>query len=68
MDTLLSRFLVDIGSSLNVMPKNTLSKLLVEGSEMSVNDLVVRAFDGRQVIGEVDLPIRIGPYLFTINF
>lgn len=53
MDTLLSRFLVDIGSSLNVIPKNTLSQLLVGGSEMRANPLVVRDFDGsrRQAIG-----------------
>lgn len=60
---------MDTGSLLNEIPKNTLSQLLVEGSKIRVNALVVRAFDGsrRQVIGEVDLPIRIGPYLFTIT-
>lgn len=70
MDNLLSRVLVDIGSSLNVMPKNTLSNLLVEGFEMRASALVIRAFDGsrKQVIGEVDLPICIGLYLFTITF
>lgn len=46
------------------MPKNTLSQFLVEGSEIMARALVVGAFDGsrRQVIGEVDLPIRIRPY------
>lgn len=29
METLVSRVLMDIGSSLNVLPKNTLSQLLV---------------------------------------
>lgn len=32
MDTLISRVQVDIGSSLNVFPKNTLSQSLVEGT------------------------------------
>lgn len=32
LDTLLSRFLMDIGFSLNVIPKNILSQLLVEGA------------------------------------
>lgn len=37
---------------------------------MRANTLVVRAFDGsrRQVIGEIDLPIRVRPHLFTITF
>lgn len=46
MDTLFSNVLVDTGSSLNVMPKNILSQILVEGAKMRVNALVVRAFDG----------------------
>lgn len=70
MDTLLSRVLVDTGSLLNVMPKNTLSQLMVEGYEMGASALVVRAFYGtrRQVIGEIGLSIHVGPYLFTITF
>lgn len=61
---------MDTGSFLNVIPKNTLSQLLVEEAEMRVSALVVRAFDDskRQVIGEVDMPIRVRPYLFTITF
>lgn len=37
---------------------------------MRASALVVRSFDGsrRQVIGEVDLAIRVGPYLVTITF
>lgn len=70
MNTLMYRVLVDTGSPFNVMPKNTLSQFLVEGSEMRADALVVGAFDGswRKVISEVDLPIRIGPCLFTITF
>lgn len=70
MDTLSSRVLVDTGSSLNMIRNNTLSQLLVEGSDMRASALVVRAFNDsrRQVIGEVDLLVRIGPDLFTISF
>lgn len=46
MYSLLSRVPVDTGSSLNVMPKNILSQLLVEGVELMASALVVRAFDG----------------------
>jgi hypothetical protein len=70
LDSILSRVLVDTGSSLNVMPKTTFLKLNVEGSLMRPSSLVVKAFDGsrRDVIGEVDLPILIGPQVFTITF
>ncbi|XP_050915448.1 uncharacterized protein LOC127130491 [Lathyrus oleraceus] len=66
----ISRVLVDIGSSLNVMPKTTLIKLPMERSNMKPNTLIVKAFDSsrRAVIGEVDLPIKIGPTIFNITF
>lgn len=37
---------------------------------MKHNSLIVREFDGsrRTVIGEVDLPMKIGPHVFFINF
>ncbi|XP_050890447.1 uncharacterized protein LOC127095858 [Lathyrus oleraceus] len=70
IDTILSRVLVDTGSSLNVMPKTTLIKLPMEGMNMKPSTLIVKAFDGsrRAVIGEVDLPIKIGPTFFKITF
>lgn len=54
--------MVDTGSSLNVMQKSTLSKLSYEGAPMRFNDVVVKAFDDSKkiVIGEVDLPMKIG--------
>lgn len=63
-DSLLSRVLIDTGSSLNVLPKSTLSQIQFKGPEMRTNALIVRAFDGfgRQVIGEVDLPICVGSH------
>lgn len=61
---------MDTGSSLNVLPKSSLSKLTIEGLIMKPNELAVRSFDGsrRTVIGEVDLPIKIGPQTFFITF
>ncbi|XP_050877554.1 uncharacterized protein LOC127081325 [Lathyrus oleraceus] len=70
VDTVLSRVLVDIGSSLNVMPKSSFDKLTVEGLVMKSSELIVREFDGtrRTVIGEVNLPMKIGPHTFLITF
>lgn len=52
------------------MPKTTLSKLSYQGSLIRPNGIVVKAFDGtrRTVVGEVDLPIQIGPQVFKITF
>lgn len=70
MHTILSRVLVDTWSSLNVMPKTTLIKLMMDGVSMKPNALIVKAFDGsrQDVIGEVDPPINISPHTFSINF
>lgn len=61
---------MDIDSSLNMILKNTLSQLLVRREEMRPISFVVRAFEvfRRQLIGEVDLAIRVGPHSFTITF
>lgn len=66
----LSNFLIDTGSSLNVMPKSTLVKLKYKGGHMRYSGIIVKAFDGsrKSVIGEVDLPICIGPHVFPITF
>ncbi|XP_050889755.1 uncharacterized protein LOC127095054 [Lathyrus oleraceus] len=70
LSLVLSRFLVDTGSSLNVIPKSSFAKLTVEGLIMKLSELIVRAFDGtrRTVIGEVNLPMKIGPHTFLITF
>ncbi|KAI5385546.1 hypothetical protein KIW84_072228 [Lathyrus oleraceus] len=62
-DDSLSNVLVDTGSSLNVLPKSTLAKLSYQGPPMRQSGVVVKAFDGsrKTVIGEVELPIKIGP-------
>ncbi|GAU46907.1 hypothetical protein TSUD_299580 [Trifolium subterraneum] len=67
---MLSNVLVDTGSSLNVMPRATLARLSYQGALMRHSGVVVKAFDGskKSVIGEVDLPMMIGPHLFQITF
>ncbi|KAI5424556.1 hypothetical protein KIW84_030655 [Lathyrus oleraceus] len=69
-DDAMSNVLVDTGSSLNVLPKTTLSKLSYQGPPMRQSGVVVKAFDGsrKTVIGEVDLPVKIGPSDFHITF
>ena len=54
--TLISRVLVGIGSSLNVLSRSTLNQLQFEGLETRESALIVRAYDGsqREVVGEVD--------------
>lgn len=68
--TILSRVLMDIVSSLNVLPKSALMKNDYVGVELCPRDLIVRAFDGslRVVFGEVDLPIKIVPQVFGATF
>ncbi|XP_050893409.1 uncharacterized protein LOC127100312 [Lathyrus oleraceus] len=69
-DVTLAPVLVDTGSSLNMLPKTTLAQLNIKGAQMRPNALIVKAFDGSKqtVIGEIDLPILIGPQTFRINF
>lgn len=66
----LSSVLVDTGSSLNMMPKSTLSRLSFQGAPMRGSGIIVKAFDGscKTIIGEVDLPMTIGPHIFQITF
>ncbi|KAI5388865.1 hypothetical protein KIW84_074500 [Lathyrus oleraceus] len=69
-DDALSNVLVDIGSSLNVLPKSTLAKLSYQGTPMRHNGMLVKYFDGshKTMIGELELPIKIGPSDFQITF
>ncbi|WJX78222.1 hypothetical protein P8452_61468 [Trifolium repens] len=69
-DNTIARVLVDTGSSLNVMPKSTLVKLSLDGPVLKPSSMIVKAFDGsqREVIGEIELPMVIGPHLFNISF
>jgi hypothetical protein len=66
----LSNVLVDTGSSLNVLPKVTLDKLSYCDAHLRPSAMIVKAFDGsrKSVIGEIDLPISVGPCEFLITF
>ena len=66
----LSRALLDNGSSMNVIPMAILSRFPVDPSHIKKTHLVVRAFDGtrKKVIGNIKLPIQIGPCTFNIDF
>ena len=69
-DHIVTKVLIDNGSSLNVMPKTTLDKLSFDASYIRPSSMVVRAFDGSrcEVRGEIDLPIQIGSCTFQITF
>ena len=64
------RAFLDNGSSLNVMPMSTLSRLPIDLSDMRKSQMVVRAFDGtkRKVLGNIKLSIQVGPYTFDFEF
>lgn len=66
----MSNVLVDTGSSLNFMPKSTMSKPSYQGAPMRFSGVVVKAFDGskKNVIEEVNLMFKIGTCLFQIMF
>ena len=70
MDHIVAKVLTNNGSSLNVMPKTTLNNLPFGVSHMRPSSMVVKAFDGsrRDVRGEIDLPIQIGPHTCHITF
>ncbi|KAA0060732.1 hypothetical protein E5676_scaffold451G00200 [Cucumis melo var. makuwa] len=65
-----ARVLVDNGSSLNIMSRSTLMKLPIDPSYLRPSTMVVRAFDGarKEVIGDIDIPLKIGPSTFNISF
>ena len=66
----LSNVLIDTGSSLNMLPKSTLDRLSYQGAPMRPSNVIVKAFDGsrKSVLGEVDLPVWVGPHMFQITF
>jgi len=70
MDHVVAKVLINNGSSLNVMPKSTLEKFPFNASHLRLSSMVVRAFDGscREVRGEIDLPVQIGPHTCQVTF
>jgi len=69
-ETKISKVLIDNGSALNICPLSTLHKLGIEMENVSSPTIPIRAFDGmkRETIGEIDLPLTIGPITMSQKF
>ena len=69
-EKIVSRVLIDNGSSLNVCPLATLHLLGIDITQVKPSTTTVRAFDGskREIAGEIDLEIEVGPQAFIIPF
>ncbi|XP_050897131.1 uncharacterized protein LOC127103946 [Lathyrus oleraceus] len=70
LNDFLSNVLVDTCSSLNVMPKSTMYRLAFQGAPMRYSGVIIKAFGDSKntVIGEVALPMTIGPHIFQVTF
>ena len=69
-DMIVARVLIDNGLGLNVYPMTTLEHLKVDMSFIKPGTMIIKAFDStrREVQGEVELMVEIGPKSFMVNF
>ena len=69
-DMIVSRVLIDNGSTLNVCPMSTIERLNVDTSLIHPTTIIIRAFDGTlwEVQDQIELAIGIGPMIFMVNF
>ncbi|XP_070029513.1 uncharacterized protein [Nicotiana sylvestris] len=69
-DSVVTKVLVDNGSSANICPLSTLNKLKVDDERIHKNNICVRGFDGRgkDSVGDIVLELTIGPVEFTMEF
>ncbi|XP_070031043.1 uncharacterized protein [Nicotiana tomentosiformis] len=69
-DSIVSRVLVDNGSSANIFPLSTLQKFKMGTEQIHMNSVCVRGFDGegKDSIGDIMLELSIGPVEFTMEF
>ncbi|XP_070025150.1 uncharacterized protein [Nicotiana sylvestris] len=69
-DSVVSRVLVDNGSSVNICPLSTLQKLKIGTERIHLNSVCVRGFDGggKDSVGDIMLELSIGPIEFTMEF
>ncbi|XP_070037170.1 uncharacterized protein [Nicotiana tomentosiformis] len=69
-DSVVSRVLVDNGSSANICPLSTLQKLKIGTERIHMNNVCVRGFDGggKDSVGDIMLELSIGPVEFTMEF
>ncbi|PKI67831.1 hypothetical protein CRG98_011804 [Punica granatum] len=67
---IISRVMIDNRSALNVCPVTTLRQMNVDINRVRPSKTAVRAFDGssREVNGEIDLLVDVGPCSFSIMF
>ncbi|XP_031382363.1 uncharacterized protein LOC116196653 [Punica granatum] len=67
---IVGRVMIDNGSALNVCPVSTLKQMNVDFNRIRPSKIAVRAFDGlrRDVNGEIDLLIDVGPCSFAVTF
>ncbi|XP_070046971.1 uncharacterized protein [Nicotiana tomentosiformis] len=69
-DSVVSRVLVDNGSSANICPLSTLQKLKIGTERIHINNVCVRGFDGggKDSVGDIMLNLSIGPVEFSMEF
>ena len=69
-DSVVTRVLIDNGSSANICPLATLNKLKVVDDRIHKNSVCVRGFDGGGTdrVGDIILDLTIGPVEFTMEF
>ena len=67
---IMPRALLDNGFSLNVIPMFMLSRLPINLSYMKNSQMVVKTFDEtkREVLGNIKLPVQVGPCTFNLEF
>ncbi|PKI73780.1 hypothetical protein CRG98_005826 [Punica granatum] len=67
---IVGRVMIDNGFALNVCPVTTLKQMNVDLNRVRPSKTAVRAFDGsrREVNGEIDLLIDVGPCSFSVTF
>ncbi|XP_070012837.1 uncharacterized protein [Nicotiana sylvestris] len=69
-NSVVTRVLVDNGSSANICLLSTLNKLKVDDERIYKNSICVRGFDGggKDSVGDIVLELTIGPVEFTMEF
>ena len=69
-DMIISRVLINNGSTLNACPMSIIEHLNVDTSLICPITMIIRAFDDtlREMQGEIELAIGIGTKSFMVNF
>ncbi|KAE9617712.1 putative aspartic peptidase domain-containing protein [Lupinus albus] len=67
---IVGKILIDGGSALNVMPLSTLMAIGIKRDGIVPRQMIVHAFDSNQrsILGEITLPLEIGPVVFQVLF